>query len=335
MSSLEIQFRYKHCKKTDICPILPIMQYLIILFLFCSACLNATVVVITGASRGIGFAIAERLSESGYTVYAGKRTTSTMQYLQPLAEKYPDTLHILDIDVTKQEEIDQAIKTIIENEGRIDVLVNNAGIEYWGSIENISIEETQKLFDVNYLGPTRMCQAVLPIMRKQMAGRIIQIGSRGGFRPVPSLSVYSATKFALEGISETMAVTLKPWNILVSLIEPGPVKTDLDFEAPYGSHLAKEDDPYAEIFERVGLLDPNSPIAQEPAEIACIVQDAIEARCPLFRYQTTDMIRRQAGFRMVDITGLSHVEEWNKILFSSSPNGSTLLAPSGCCPSIK
>ena len=208
----------------------------------------------------------------------------------------------------------------MENEGRIDILVNNAGIEYWGSIENISIDEAKKLFDVNYFGPTRMCQAILPIMRKQMSGRIIQIGSRGGFRPVPSLSVYSATKFALEGISETMATTLKPWNIFVSLIEPGPVKTALDFEAPYGSHLAKEEDPYAEIFERVGLLDPNSPIAQEPEEIACIVHDAIEARCPLFRYQTTDAIRRQAGYRMIDITGLSSVHEWDKILFPPSPS---------------
>jgi NADP-dependent 3-hydroxy acid dehydrogenase YdfG len=285
--------------------------------------INASdVVVITGTSRGIGFAIAERLCGAGYTVYAGKRPTSTMRNLGPLAQKYPENLHIVDIDVTKQEQIDSAIKMIMEKEGKIDILVNNAGIEYWGSIENISIEEAKQLFDVNYFGPTRMCQAILPIMRKQMHGRIIQIGSRGGFRPVPSLSVYSATKFALEGISETMAATLKPWNILVSLIEPGPVKTDLDFEAPYGSHLAKEEDPYAEIFERVGLLDPKSPIAQEPEEIACIVQDAIEAKCPLFRYQTTNMIRHQAGFRMVDITGLSSVEEWSKILFPDKPGNS-------------
>jgi len=283
--------------------------------MLCAVADAAPVVVITGASRGIGYATAERLVASGYIVYAGKRCTSTMDNLGPLQEQFPETLHIVDIDVTRQDEIDAAVATIMANEGRIDILVNNAGVEYWGSIENISIEEAQRLFDVNYFGPTRMCQAILPIMRKQMSGRIIQIGSRGGFRPVPSLSVYSATKFALEGISETMATTLRPWNILVSLIEPGPVKTALDFEAPYGSHLAKDEDPYAEIFERVGLLDPNSPIAQEPEEIACIVQDAIEAKCPLFRYQTTDAIRRQAGFRMVDITGLSGVHEWEKILF--------------------
>ncbi len=294
------------------------MKYLFTFLFFLFSSLECSqVVVITGASRGIGFAIAERLSHAGYIVYAGKRTSSTMQNLGALKEQFPENLHVVDIDVTKQDEIDRAVSLIMEKEGRIDVLVNNAGVEYWGSIENISIEEAQRLFDVNYFGPTRMCQAILPIMRKQMGGRIIQIGSRGGFRPVPSLSVYSATKFALEGISETMATTLRPWNILVSLIEPGPVRTALDFEAPYGSHLSKEEDPYAEIFERVGLLDPDSPIAQEPEEIACIVQDAIEARCPLFRYQTTDMIRRQAGFRMVDITGLSGVHEWDKILYSS------------------
>lgn len=307
------------------------MMYISLLFLMlCSAMSASQVVVITGASRGIGFCIAERLARSGYVVYAGKRTSSTMQHLAPLVEQFPDTVHVVDIDVTKQEEIDAAVGLIMENEGRIDVLVNNAGVEYWGSIENISIEETQKLFDVNYFGPTRMCQAILPIMRKQMSGRIIQIGSRGGFRPVPSLSVYSATKFALEGISETMAITLKPWNIMVSLIEPGPVKTALDFEAPYGSHLSKDEDPYAEIFDRVGLLDPNSPIAQEPEEIACIVQDAIEARCPLFRYQTTDAIRRQAGYRMVDITGLSGIYEWEKILFRDQ-SGANLLQNSGAC----
>jgi len=294
-------------------------NFFLVLFLLCSVALNAApVVVVTGSSRGIGFQIVKRLAEAGYTVYAGKRTTSTMKHLNPLAQQYPNNLHLINIDVTIQKEIDEAIRHIYEKEGRIDILINNAGIEYWGSIENISIDEAKKLFEVNYFGPTRMCQAVLPIMRKQMSGRIIQIGSRGGFRPVPSLSVYSATKFALEGISETMATTLKPWNIFVSLIEPGPVKTDLDFLAPYGSQLSKEEDPFAEIFKRAGLLDPNSPIAQEPEEIACIVQDAIEANCPLFRYQTTDAIRRQAGFRMVDITGLSHVEEWNKILYPRS-----------------
>ncbi|MCE5293765.1 MAG: SDR family NAD(P)-dependent oxidoreductase, partial [Chlamydiales bacterium] len=125
-----------------------------ILLVTCFSTLSAgPVVVLTGASRGIGFCIAERLCASGYTVYAGKRTTSTMKFLAPLQEKYPRNLHVVDIDVTVQAQIDAAIKTVCEQEGRIDILINNAGIEYWGSIENISIDEAQELFNVNYFGP--------------------------------------------------------------------------------------------------------------------------------------------------------------------------------------
>ncbi len=286
----------------------------VLMLLFCVSVDAAKVVLVTGASRGIGFAIAKRLSREGYVVYAGKRTTSTLQFLSPLQKQYPDNLFMVDLDVINQESIDEAVKMIIEKEGRIDILVNNAGIEIYGSVENISIDEAQRMFDVNYFGPMRMCQAVLPIMRSQKSGHVIQIGSRSGFRPLPSISVYAASKFALEGLSETMAATLKSWNILVSLIEPGPVRTDLDFLAPYGSHLPREIDPYAPIFERAGLLDPYSPLAQEPDEIACIVQDALEARCPLFRYQTTDAIKSQAALRWFDITGASHVEEWDSVL---------------------
>ena len=161
----------------------------------------------------------------------------------------------------------------------------------------------------------RVTQAVLPFMRQQRNGRIIQISSRSGFRPLPSISVYAASKFALEGISETMAATLKSWNITVSLIEPGPVKTELDFTSPYGTRLPKEQDPYFEIFDAAGLLDPVSPIAQESVEIAQLVKFVVEADQPHFRYQTTEAISVQAGKRLCDITGDSFVDEWTSILY--------------------
>lgn len=286
-----------------------------LIFFFLVSSLSASqVVLVTGASRGIGFAIAKRLCKAGYTVYAGKRTTSTLQHLEPLALEYPENLFMVTLDVTDSACINEAVATVMQKEGRIDILINNAGVEVYGSAENVTIEEAQKMFDVNYFGPMRMCQAVLPIMRAQMSGRVIQIGSRSGFRPLPSLSVYAASKFALEGLSETMAATLKSWNITVSLIEPGPVRTELDFLASYGSALPKELDPYAAIFDKAGILDPYSPIAQEPEEIACIVQDVIESKCPLFRYQTTDAIKDLAALHWVDITGVSHVNEWDPIL---------------------
>jgi short-subunit dehydrogenase len=290
------------------------MRFLLLLILSWTTLYASEVVVVTGASRGIGYAIAERLCEQGYTVYAGKRKTSKMIFLSALQKRFPETLFIVDIDVTNQQKIERCIQAIYEEQGQIDVLVNNAGIMTYGSVENVTISEALGMVDVNFFGPMRMSQAVLPIMRDQKKGRIIQIGSRAGFRPLPSVSVYAATKFALEGLSESMAATLKSWNINISIIEPGPVRTDLDFLAPYGSRLPTDQDPYDSIFRRAGLLDPYNPLAQEPSEIACIVQEAIEAEQPLFRYQTTETIKQQAALRYVDITGLSCVDEWDDVL---------------------
>ncbi len=168
----------------------------------------------------------------------------------------------------------------------------------------------------------RVIQAALPFMREQKKGKIIQISSRSGFRPLPSISIYAASKFALEGISETMAATLKPWNIDVSLIEPGPVKTDLDFVSPYGSHLPKDQDPYSNLFEMAGLLDPVSPIAQETEEIAQLVKMVIETDRPNLRYQTTDAIKKQARERFCDETGNTSITEWIKVLYTVDPTAS-------------
>jgi len=287
------------------------MKLILLLFLFCTHLHSSQVVLITGATRGVGLSTATALASSGYTVYAGARSTSSLESLLQAREGHPN-LHIVLLDVIDQNLIDLAVDHIISKEGHIDVLVNNAGIEILGSLENHTIEEAKQLFDVNFFDPMRVCQAVLPHMRKEKGGRIIQISSRSGFRPLPSISVYAATKFALEGISETMAATLKPWNIHVSLIEPGPLTTELDFLAPYGSKLSPEDDPFKSLFG--DLLDPVSPIAQTPEEIAVFVQRAIEDEKPLFRYQTTKAIEAQAKMRLVDITGLSSVEEWESVI---------------------
>lgn len=271
------------------------------------SCVEANkVVLITGASRGIGASISDLLTHEGYSVYAGVRNIP--------ATTVPDNLHLIHLDVTDQTSVDLAIKTIIAKEGHIDVLVNNAGIMFYGSIENITIEEAQKLFNVNFFGVMRVTQAVLPHMRDQKKGKVIQISSRSGFRPLPSIGVYAASKFALEGLSETMAAVLKPWNISISLIEPGPVSTELDFISPYGSRLPKHQDPYYSIFKEAGLLDPNSPDAQSAQQIAFIVKEVIETDKPLFRYQTADYIKKQASKRFIDISGNSSVDEWDDIL---------------------
>lgn len=291
------------------------LRYIVLLcciFLSAHTCANQ-VILITGASRGIGYATADLLASEGYTVYAGVRQNSSQDLVSISQNKYAN-FHPITLDITDQNSIDTAIRTIIADEDHIDVLVNNAGTMVYGSIENVSITEAEAIFAVNFFGMMRVTQAVLPIMRSQKSGKIIQISSRSGFRPLLSMSVYAASKYALEGISETMAALLKPWNIAVCLIEPGPVDTDFDFKAPYGSKLSPEEDPYYSIFQQSGLLDPSSPIAQDPKEIAAIVKEAIEAKSPFFRYQTTDNIKQQASQRLVDISGISSVNEWDNIL---------------------
>lgn len=273
------------------------------------------VVLVTGASRGIGASIANRLAKQGYTVYAGVRKTSTRQNLQPTESLRPVLL-----DVTQEESVKAAVARILKEEGRIDVLVNNAGVQIYGALENVTIEEAKHAFEINYFGALRVAQAVLEPMRDRKKGRIIQIGSRSGFRPLPSLAIYADTKAALLSASQSMAVTLKPWNIKVSVIEPGPVLTELDANSPYGSRLARSKDPFWTIFQKVDLLAPKpgealGPGAQKPEEIAELVQKVIETPEPVLRYQTTKAIQEQASRRAVDSTGTQDVQELTQLLF--------------------
>ncbi len=281
----------------------PLLTRLLLLSVTCVSIYASPVVLVTGASKGIGRATANLLSENGYTVYGTSRA--------PSEEK--TSYHPIALDVTDTDSVKQAVQYVMEKEGRIDVLINSAGMVTWGSVENVTIDEAKYVFEVNFFGPMRLAQEVLPIMRAQKSGKIIQLSSRSGYRPLPSASVYAASKFALEGLSETMAVTLKPWNIQVSLIEPGPVNTDFDQAGSYGTNL--QDDPYRAIFENAGLFDPTSPIMQQPEDIAQVIKEAIESPDPSFRYQTSLPLQVQAAKRFVDITGDTSMEEWESILF--------------------
>lgn len=294
-----------------------------IYFLFFLAIFNTIpvygyeVVLVTGASRGIGASIANNLAQwpERYKVYAGVRATSNSAQLIT-----SDNLQAIVLDVTDDRSVAKAVKYILEQEGHLDVLVNNAGIMMYGSHENLTIKEAKKIFDVNYFGMLRVTQEVLEPMREQKKGRIIQIGSRSGFRPLPSLSVYGDSKAALLSASQIMAVTLTPWDIKISVVEPGPVLTELDANSPYGSRLKQAHDPFHAIFKRVDLLAPEPGAAlgsgaQQAEEIAMVVQHVIETPEPHLRYQTTDKIQGQAAQRAVDPSGNKDVEELRSILF--------------------
>ena len=178
------------------------------------------VILLTGASSGIGYQTAESLAKEGHIVYGAARRIEKMETLKQFEVKP------IYLDVTDEESIKSAIDTIIGDEGRIDVLINNAGYGSYGAIEDVEINEARRQFEVNLFGLARLVQLVLPHMRKQKAGRIINVSSMGGRLTTYFGAWYHATKYALEAFSDALRMEVADFGIDVSLIEPGLIKTD-------------------------------------------------------------------------------------------------------------
>jgi len=183
------------------------------------------IVLITGASSGFGEACALHLSQSGYRVYG---TSRFVQLDRPPTAVGPEGsfFKMIPMDVRDTESVSKGISYILDNEEGIDVIVNNAGIAIAGPMEEIYIEEISSQFETNFYGVIRVCQAVLPHMRSQGTGCIINISSIGGVMGIPFQGAYSASKFAIEGMTEALRIEVKPFGIRVVLIEPGDFKTD-------------------------------------------------------------------------------------------------------------
>jgi NAD(P)-dependent dehydrogenase (short-subunit alcohol dehydrogenase family) len=173
------------------------------------------VVLITGCSTGIGRDLAQRLAQAGYTVVATARDVNTFADLS-VALKLP-------LDVTRPKSIREVVERVMLCFGRIDVLVNNAGYAVRGAVEEVPVEQAQQMFDANVFGVMRMVQAVIPHMRQQKSGRIVNISSVVGKLVTPANGTYSASKFALEGLSNALRMELAPFGIQVVLIEPGSI----------------------------------------------------------------------------------------------------------------
>ena len=178
------------------------------------------VIIITGASSGIGFETAKTLASQGHTIYAAARRINLME---PLKEH---GVHILEMDVTRDKSMQAGIDAVMKAEGRIDVLVNNAGYGYFGAIETVSMEEARRQIEVNVFGLARLTQLVLPIMRSQNAGRIINVASVAGRICLAYGGWYHVSKYSVEAFSDALRIEAKPFGIDVVLIEPGAIRTD-------------------------------------------------------------------------------------------------------------
>jgi len=203
------------------------------------------VAIITGASSGMGKSTAFNLHDKGFKVYGMARRTEKMQDLKEKG------MQIVSMDLTKDHTIKEAINSVLEKEGRIDVLLNNAGYGSYGSVEEVRIQEAKRQFEVNIFGLARITQLVIPVMRNQKSGRIINISSMGGKIYTPFGAWYHATKFALEGWSDCLRIELKGFGIDVVLVEPGGIKTEWGDIAMDGLKKVSGNGPYASMVEKV------------------------------------------------------------------------------------
>ncbi|HJS68175.1 MAG TPA: SDR family oxidoreductase [Nitrososphaera sp.] len=185
---------------------------------------NAKVAVVTGSSGGIGLATALELARKGYFTYATVRNPAKAQAVTEAAKGLP--IAIVQLDVTNDDSVRRAVEQILTEKGRIDLLVNNAGYGLGGSFEDSSMEEIKAQYETNVFGLIRTTQVVLPAMRKQRSGTIVNISSAAGRIGYPGASVYVSSKHAVEGLSEAMAYELEPFGIRVILVEPGVIKTN-------------------------------------------------------------------------------------------------------------
>lgn len=232
------------------------------------------IVLITGASSGLGKAIADHLHTLGYIVYG----TSRKQMI-PSAGWTP-----LVMDVTNRESVTKAVATVLEAQGRIDVLINNAGFGLAGPAEFFTEEEMHLQLETNFFGMVRVCQAVLPSMRQKKNGTILNISSIGGIAGLPFQSFYSASKFAVEGFSEALQQEVRPFGIQVVLIEPGDFHTSFtDNRQPSsGTHT---DGVYSQMFRKTSaIFEKDERNGCSPEKMARAVARILRTKSPSFRY---------------------------------------------------
>ncbi len=239
------------------------------------------IVLITGASSGIGKSTAILLNKEGFTVYAAARR---LERMKDLAEK---GIKVLSMDITDDQSMKAGVDKIISEEGNIDVLVNNAGYGSYGALEDVEIYEAKRQFEVNIFGLARLTQLVLPFMRKQKSGRIINISSIGGKFGEPLGVWYHATKYAVEGLSDSLRPELKPFGIETIIIQPGAINTEwggISFESMEKASGKTAYAPLVKLNEPMYRRMTEKQEGSEPIIIAKVILKAIRARRPKTRY---------------------------------------------------
>ncbi len=258
---------------------------------FCS--MEQKVILITGASSGIGRDTAQALAAKGHKVYAAARR---MELMEPLKEQGITPLRM---DVTDEQSMAEGVRFILDREGRIDVLVNNAGYGYFGPVENVAMAEARRQLEVNVFGLARLCQLVLPTMRAQHSGRIINLSSVAGRTVIYFGGWYHVSKYSVEALSDAMRMELKPFGIDVVKIQPGAIGTDWGIIAADHLRQSSEGTPYEEEGTRwARTMDKmyRSRFLSSPSVITRAILRAVDSRHPRTRYCTGRMAHLMVFF---------------------------------------
>ena len=240
------------------------------------------VILITGASSGIGYDSAMILAGQGHKVYGAARRVELMEGLRDKG------VIPIKMDVTDEQSMADAVQTIISAEGRIDVLVNNAGYGYLGAIENVPIAEAKRQLEVNLFGLARLTQLVLPYMRAQKSGRIINTSSVAGKAVIPFGGWYNVSKYSVEALSDALRIEVKPFGIKVVLIEPGGIKTDWGIIAADNLSASSKETAYQDAGFRMARLlrfGYTSRFLSNPNRVAKAITRAVNSRYPKVRYR--------------------------------------------------
>lgn len=243
------------------------------------------VAVVTGSSSGIGFETALTLARNGFLTYATMRNPAKGAALESVHKKENLPINILQLDVTNEKSVKIAIDSIVSEAKRIDVLVNNAGYGLMGAFEELGLDEIRQQFETNFFGLMRVTQAVLPVMRKQSSGVIVNISSGAGRFGYPGGSAYVSTKFAVEGLSESMAYEVNPFGIKVVLVEPGFVRTNFSHAVTVAKGSQNPSSQYSDMMNKMASsIEQMQQNSSSPELVANIVLKAVTTRDPDLRY---------------------------------------------------
>jgi NAD(P)-dependent dehydrogenase (short-subunit alcohol dehydrogenase family) len=254
------------------------------------------IAIVTGSSSGIGYEISLTLARNGLLTYATMRNLNKAENIKSVATKENLPVRVKQLDVTDDTSVKNAVQAISSETGRIDVLVNNAGYGLNGALEDLAMDEIKTQYETNVFGLIRTTQAVLPIMRKQKTGIIVNISSGAGRFGFPGGSAYVSTKFAVEGLSESMSYELEPFGIRVVIVEPGVIRTNFGNGLIVARKSQDPNSPYSQIMQKmVSSFEEMMKNASSPNLVAQVVLNAVRDENPNLRYLAGNDVEQWLG----------------------------------------